>query len=110
MPIMQIDSPEELEQVYQKSESERVVLFKHSNTCPISTNAYHEIEQVAKKRQVYMIVVQESRSLSQRVAEDLEITHQSPQAFILEQRRAIWNASHQTIKEQTIIEQLSLQV
>ncbi|MEJ7709789.1 MAG: bacillithiol system redox-active protein YtxJ [Pyrinomonadaceae bacterium] len=90
-----VTSVETLEQLAADSQSRPVVIFKHSTTCPISSAAYREMSQV--KDSVSMIIVQQSRGVSREVEARTGVRHESPQAIILRNGKAVWSASHYDI-------------
>ena len=73
------------------SKERPVVVFKHSNACPISSRAYREMEQLEN---VNLIEVQTARELSREVANVTGIQHETPQVIVLRDGKAVWNASH----------------
>jgi bacillithiol system protein YtxJ len=81
-----------LEQLFERSNAEPVLLFKHSNSCPISARAYRQMQGV--KTPVAIIVVQDGRDLSREVATRTGVRHETPQALVLRNGRAVWAASH----------------
>ncbi|MET0626334.1 MAG: bacillithiol system redox-active protein YtxJ [Pyrinomonadaceae bacterium] len=81
-----------LEELFARSHNEPVLLFKHSNACPISARAYKQMEEV--KTPVSIVVVQKSRDLSRQVEERTGVRHETPQALVLRNGRVVWNASH----------------
>ena len=81
-----------LERLLARSHEGPVLLFKHSSTCPISARAYREMRAV--KSPVSIVVVQQSRELSREVAARTGVPHESPQALVLRNGRAVWSASH----------------
>ena len=81
-----------LEQLFERSNAEPVLLFKHSNSCPISARAYRQMQEV--KVPVTILVVQEARDLSRDVATRTGVRHETPQALVLRNGRAVWAASH----------------
>lgn len=81
-----------LEQLFERSNAEPVLLFKHSNSCPISARAYRQMQEV--KVPVSIIIVQEGRELSRDVAARTGVRHETPQALVLRNGRAVWAASH----------------
>jgi bacillithiol system protein YtxJ len=81
-----------LEELFERSNEGPVLLFKHSNACPISARAYREMQGV--KVPVSILVVQDSRDVSKQVAERTGVAHETPQALVLRNGRAVWNASH----------------
>jgi bacillithiol system protein YtxJ len=73
------------------------LLFKHSSTCPISQAAYEEYEKFADENErvkTFYLVVQEDRPLSNHIAENFQIKHESPQAILFKNSKPVWHASH----------------
>ena len=84
-----------LEELFARSHTEPVLLFKHSNACPISAHAYRQMEGV--KSPVSIVVVQKSRDVSHEVEQRTGVRHETPQALVIRNGRAVWNASHYDI-------------
>lgn len=79
------------------TEEQRVFFLKHSLTCPISARAYQELDQFLRKHpdeKGYYLAVQESRELSNHIAEKFKIKHESPQAFLFINGQPEWHDSH----------------
>ncbi len=73
------------------------VIYKHSSRCGICTGALVEVQQFAASHPdvpVYVVDVIAQRGLSQRLAERLEVRHQSPQAILVRDGHAVWHGSH----------------
>jgi len=100
----QLRSIEQLDQ-FVKQGGKRL-LFKHSNTCPISTTAFEEFQAYLKEQAVpaAVIVVQEDRPVSNEVAERFQIKHESPQIFLLDDGSVKWHTSHWKITKAAIAE------
>ena len=81
-----------LEELFEPTNAQPVLLFKHSNSCPISARAYRQMQEV--KVPVSILVVQEDRALSRDVATRTGVRHETPQALVLRNGRAVWAASH----------------
>ena len=88
----EIHDTSELDALFEKSNEQSVVLFKHSITCPISSGVYHEISNA--DADINLIVVQNARTVSSAIAEKTGIRHESPQALILRNGKVIYHASH----------------
>ncbi len=76
--------------------------FKHSTTCPISHGAYTEFQAYcSEEREVpaYYLYVQDARDVSNRVAEQYSIRHESPQVLYIKDGMVVWNTSHWNIKK-----------
>ncbi|WP_026671650.1 bacillithiol system redox-active protein YtxJ [Alkalihalobacterium bogoriense] len=95
MSIVKISSQEEFDQV--KKEHEKFILFKNSTTCPISEAAFEEFNAFATANDtlpLYYLNVQEARPLSNAVAEQYGVKHESPQALLFKGNEIVWNQSH----------------
>lgn len=100
-----INSVEELEEVFTKSSEKPVALFKHSMTCPISSDVYQEIKNV--DGEINLVVVQTARNISNEIAARTGIRHESPQAIVLKDGKAIYHASHYDITAEDVSVNLS---
>lgn len=77
-----------------------VLIFKHSTTCPISASAHRQAADYAGQPDalpIYLVKVIESRPVSNAIAARLGVAHQSPQAILLRDGQAAWDASHGAI-------------
>lgn len=81
------------------------LIFKHSPTCGISRAASIEVSMFAEARpdiRVVLVDVRGERALSQRLAADLGVAHESPQVVLVAGGRALWHASHGGVTLQRI--------
>jgi bacillithiol system protein YtxJ len=83
---------DELEKLFARSHEEPVLLFKHSLTCPISSAANAQMRKVAGE--VSLVVVQKARDVSREVEARTGVRHESPQALVIVDGRAVWTESH----------------
>lgn len=108
--LKQIQSNEDLEQAMEKSVKNPVILFKHSATCPISADAYSELnafsESAKEAADYYYVVVSENRDVSNQIAEKTKIKHESPQIFLISNKEVMWHTSHSDITEESVNEAL----
>lgn len=78
-----------------------LLLFKHSDTCGTSMQAFEELEQYladADPRIRHgLVTVQTDRAISDHVAARLGVRHQSPQAILICRGEVVWTASHHRI-------------
>jgi bacillithiol system protein YtxJ len=103
-PFVPVADTESLEELVARSHDAPVVIFKHSTTCPISAAAYRQMSTL--KDAVALVVVQRAREVSREVAERTGIEHESPQAIILRNGKAVWNASHWSVTSDAVEEAL----
>jgi bacillithiol system protein YtxJ len=97
--LTKITSTEQLQDVLKSSSEQPVLLFKHSTRCPISAQANQEVSKYLNDEPnpdvTYgLIHVVEDRPVSQGAAELLQVNHESPQAILVKDGKAVWNTSH----------------
>lgn len=87
---------DDLDDALARAEAEPIVLYKHSATCSLSARMQQEMTTLdgADDPPVYRIVVQEARAVSDAIAEQFGIRHESPQAIVVYDGVARYDASH----------------
>jgi len=98
----EITSIEEWDKVMSDSASRQVIVLKHSTRCPVSASALEEYEAYLADKpnpdtDYYLVKVIESRPVSNKIAEDLGVVHQSPQMILVKDGKAVWNTSHWSV-------------
>jgi bacillithiol system protein YtxJ len=86
------------------------VFLKHSTTCPISAAAYTEFQAFASSFEnvpCYFLHVQDDRPLSNYIADQIGVRHESPQLFIFKDGKPVYHTSHFSIKKDAIQEALA---
>jgi len=87
-----IDSIDSLDSLFESSYFRPVVIFKHSNTCGISAHLMEEVSVV--DADINVVVVQTSRDVSNAIETRTGHRHQSPQAFVIRDGKAVYHATH----------------
>jgi bacillithiol system protein YtxJ len=102
--FVEVADAKALEELFARSRVAPVVLFKHSTTCPISARAYRQMSQLDRERvgEVALVVIQNSRAISDEIARRTGVQHESPQAFILRDGKSVWDASHFDITAEAV--------
>ncbi|WP_219837555.1 bacillithiol system redox-active protein YtxJ [Paenibacillus sp. R14(2021)] len=101
----EIQTLEEWNAALEGSSTRPLVVFKHSTTCPVSANAYHEFTSYlnspdASDENDYVLVkVIESRPVSNQIAEDISVKHESPQIILIKDKAKYWTSSHWSITQ-----------
>ncbi|HAC23608.1 MAG TPA: bacillithiol system redox-active protein YtxJ [Cytophagales bacterium] len=93
---------DELEQAREQSFNHPVLFFKHSTTCSISRTALDRLERNWATGQVpdleaFFIDLKRFRDVSNAVAEQMGVAHESPQAIVIQQGKVVYHASHFSI-------------
>ena len=83
-------------------------ILKHSNTCPVSSAAYDEVQALLADQPLPagVVVVQQVRPLSNWLATRLGFVHQSPQLFLVRGGTVLWQASHWGITRKAMTDAL----
>jgi bacillithiol system protein YtxJ len=91
-----IETEQQLQEVLNEHRQDTVILFKHSTQCPVSAAAYQQVQKFERESDVpvYLVRVIEERPVSNAVAEQFGIKHESPQAIVLRGGAVKWHASH----------------
>ena len=88
----------ELDAAIAESFDRPVFVLKHSDSCGRSEHAMHtafrELERWAHGVVCHMVVVQESRGLSDAIERRFKIRHETPQLLLFRNGRLVWHASH----------------
>ena len=100
-----------LDELLALSDQGPVLLFKHSESCGTSFEALDELvthmaERTRSAAHYAMLTVQDHRELSQAVATRLGVRHETPQAILVSEGRAVWSASHFRVNAKAIEEAL----
>lgn len=91
-------------EVLQQSWQTPVAVFKHSTRCSISSMAKSRLEREWQGNEpdfpVYYLDLIAHRDVSNTIATDLGIEHQSPQLIVIKNGQPVYNGSHNMIKAQ----------
>ena len=92
-----LEDQNDLNDALSVSNDQPIVLFKHSTTCPISSIAKMRIEgdwsNLPDVKWYYLDLLR-YRPLSNHIAENLSVHHESPQAIIVYKGEVIYDVSH----------------
>lgn len=99
--FFRLSDTETLQKLLTASKDRPVLVFKHSNSCGISSRAYREMEELEN---VNLLEVQTARELSRELAAITGVPHETPQVIVLRNGKAVWNASHYDVKAIAVAE------
>ncbi len=110
--VKNLTTIEELDSCLAASMERPLLIFKHSTACPISAEAYRQVRAYVAQAgpdqpEVHLVKVIEDRPVSNRIAEQLQIAHKSPQLLLVKDGEVTWNASHDGITLKAIQEAVS---
>jgi bacillithiol system protein YtxJ len=101
----------QLDEIKQESFNQPVMILKHSTTCSISATALSRLERAwntdaAKDIKPYYLDLLKLRPISNKIAQEFDVDHESPQVLIIKNGKSIYNASHFDIRFDEIVNQL----
>jgi len=99
-----LSDPSQLETIKTESAQKPVVIFKHSIRCSISAMAKGRLERAQAPEGVdfYYLDLINNRGLSNQVADEFGVHHESPQILIIKDGQCIYDESHNGIDMQDI--------
>ncbi len=91
----------QLDEILVTSKDKPVVIFKHSTTCGISEGAKYTLMEnwdfEGHELDFYYLDLLKHRPISNRIAQDFQITHQSPQVLLVKDGEVTFHTSHHRI-------------
>jgi bacillithiol system protein YtxJ len=110
--VTEFTSLEDWKERLSASAEDAFFVFKHSTTCPISARARDRVEVFldgagADIPDFVLVKVIEARPISNKIADDLGVRHQSPQLILVRNGKSVWEKSHHLIDADNIQEALT---
>ena len=111
MKWLELNCESELEEIKKFSYVFPVLIFKHSTRCSISRAALMRIERnwegcKMASMKTYFLDLLAYRSISNKIASDFSVHHESPQVLLIKNGECIYEASHLEIRVDEITEQV----
>jgi bacillithiol system protein YtxJ len=99
MKWTELTALEQLEEIKKESADKPVLIFKHSTRCNISRTTLDRLErkwndQEMSKIKPYYLDLISNRPISNSVAQQFDVEHQSPQILVIENGKSVLNLSH----------------
>jgi bacillithiol system protein YtxJ len=107
MNWINLQQEEQLEHIKESSKTKPQVIFKHSSRCSISSVVKNRLENspVPPGIDFYFLDLIRFRNISNKVAEDFAVYHESPQILLIKNGECIYDESHSGIMMSEIEEQ-----
>ena len=103
-----LKSEDELFEIIEKSRSKPQIIFKHSTRCSISSMAKSRLERsrVPENTDFYFLDLIAHRNISNKVAGEFNVFHESPQILLIKNGECVYDESHAAIRMDELEEQL----
>ena len=110
MKWIDLTSANQLTEIKELSKSKVQVIFKHSTRCSISSMAKSRLERNEQPEgtDFYYLDLIKFRSLSDKIAEEFTVLHESPQVLLIKNTQCVYDESHNGIDMAEIAEQVLL--
>jgi bacillithiol system protein YtxJ len=94
-----LQEEKQLNEIVSDSKTIPQVIFKHSTRCSISSMAKNRLDRQEAPAGVkfYLLDLIRYRNLSNQIASEFGIQHQSPQVLVINNGQCIYNESHSGI-------------
>ncbi len=100
----------QLDKIKELSKQKVQLIFKHSTRCSISSMAKNRLERIPQNGEIdfNFLDLIKHRHLSNKIAEEFAVYHESPQVLLIKNGECIYNESHSGIEMNGILEQVAL--
>ena len=99
----------QLNEIIDLSTKNAIVIFKHSTRCSISRMALKQFEsemETLDKVTFYFLDLLQHRAISNAIATQFSVHHQSPQLLLIKDGKCVYDASHSDIDASVLIQKL----
>lgn len=100
-----LNTETDLIEAIEQSVTKPVVIFKHSIRCSISSVIKNRLEKANQPEEIdfYYLDLITYRNLSNQIAENFLVHHESPQVLVIRNKECIYDESHYGITMEDII-------
>lgn len=94
-----LTTAEQLDEILKESEIRPQLIYKHSTRCSISSVVKNRLERSETPSGIdfhYLDLIK-YRAVSNKIADDLSIVHESPQVLLINKRKCIYSQTHSAI-------------
>ena len=104
-----IQDENQLEEIKEKSKIRPQVIYKHSVRCGVSSVVKSRLEKAKLPTDIdyYYLDIIHFRSISNKIAEEFRVYHDSPQVLLIRDGQCVYEESHMGITAQDILAQAS---
>jgi bacillithiol system protein YtxJ len=107
MSWIPLQEPDQLQTIVDRSAVRPQVIFKHSTRCNISSLALQRLQRSGLPPHIdfYLLDLIQYRQLSNQVAEQFGVWHESPQVLLIKNGKCVYDESHMGISMDELLKQ-----
>lgn len=106
-----ISNPSQIDSIIEASKERPQLIYKHSHRCSVcfvsKGNLESAAEDILEEADMHFVNVVRNREVSDKIASQLDVGHESPQVMLLDQGEVVWNASHGSIDSDKILKKIA---
>ncbi|MER3376804.1 MAG: bacillithiol system redox-active protein YtxJ [Allomuricauda sp.] len=102
VPWVHLESLDQLEGIVEKSKHRPQIIYKHSMTCGISgmtLRMFNGSYEQDTECDFYFLTIQSHRDISNAVASQFGVRHESPQLLVIKDGKVTFHTSHGAISD-----------
>ena len=109
MNWIELTNESQIGEIKEQSKQRPQVIFKHSTRCSISAVAKNRLERSTPPANVdfYFLDLIRERALSNKIAEEFSVYHESPQVLVIRNGECVYDESHSGISMADIQDQVA---
>lgn len=99
-----LQNEEQLDEIIANSSNKPQVIFKHSTRCPVSSMAKNRLDKKDQPEgtDFYYLDLLKHRNISNKIAANFNVHHQSPQVLVINNGKCTYDESHSGISMEEI--------
>lgn len=99
IPWESLEEVDQLNDINELSKEKPVLIFKHSTRCSISFMAKSRFEGGYEESDlsIWLLDLIKNREVSNQIAQDYAVRHESPQVLLIKDGKCIYSATHNSI-------------
>ncbi len=99
MDWIELSKESQLVDIKEQSKNKAQLIFKHSTRCSVSSIAKNRLEKSTPPQNVdfYFLDLIRNRAISNKIAEEFSVYHESPQVLLIRNGVCIYEESHSGI-------------
>lgn len=99
----ELKSVNQIDEIREESKEKSVLIFKYSSRCSLSQMALDRLERNWKESEMpdvkpYFLDLISYREISNKLAHEFDVEHESPQVLIIAKGKSVYDQSHMGIE------------
>jgi bacillithiol system protein YtxJ len=111
MKWIKLNEPRQLDEIREQSTTKTILIFKHSTRCSVSRTALDRLERnwntdEMQEVELYFLDLLSYRDISNQIAHQFDIEHESPQVMLIRNKAVVYNSAHFEIDYSSLVKKI----